>query len=232
MAKKRKAKKKSTPKAPERPEVDLEALEADDIRNLMARVDAGQPLTGPQWQRLMAYGHGLNPNTPAKVTNIAALCGALGISRTTFYNHRSKKGAPKKATNGEYDVELWRKYLVTHGVIEPGPAAQAETPPDEDETPAQLKQKLEIEKLRHQAGLLSIKHRKEMGEVVDVEVIVEWIHENIGGLRKRLMAIPGSAANRLANRKPEYIQKHLKKMLADALEQSKTEFDPTLMGAE
>lgn len=184
----------------------LEKVRRKDISNLLKKVNSGKPLTGPQMSRLMQYAEPVERelDAPSIVTNIAALCTALGVSRPTFYKYRKRKDAPKKAANGVYDLNAWRLFLSRHGVLEN--VGQG----DEPEDLAEQKRRKEVEQLQLRCALLRLEYDRRKGTQVPVDEVVEFIRTRGSFTRKRVLSMPTSLAPQLANRSAKYIVDRLK----------------------
>ena len=199
-------------------------IEQKDIANLIKKARDGKPLTGPQMQRLRLYAQPVEQalTGPTHVTNIAALCAALGISRPTFYKYRKRRAAPKKATNGKHDVGAWREFLTREGVLDTGSATQG----DSGETDlSEQKRQHEVEQLRLRCALLRLDYDRKKGTQVPIEEVTEFIRARGSHTRKTLLAMPNALAPQLANRSAQFIAKRLKSWAKTFLRDVR-EFEP------
>lgn len=88
---------------------DVDRLKKRDLANIMKKMKAGKPLTGPEMARLSSAAHAAP--VQAFAANQVALAELLGVTRRTIHTLSKKPDAPKAASNGKHDVQAWRAYL-------------------------------------------------------------------------------------------------------------------------
>ena len=143
--------------------------------------------------------------------NVKELAEAIGIPRELYYRYRKEPCAPTKNTNNTYNVPDWKAYLRKRaGITEPG------------EKPG--KRELEVEGLEIKNQLQALKLKKEQSEVVEVAYIIEWIHENVGALKKNLLTLPNTIAPKLAGKETAEVHQILSKALNHTLEGNTLDF--------
>ena len=205
---------------PASPELLQRVLKQDLVNVVRKAVEKKQPLSARERELLLQAAAGDELEDSGTVTSIADLCRALGISRPTFYRYAKRQDAPAKATNGTFDVPAWRVYLRAAGVsvarsTEGGGA-------DEDNegfaTPEE-KRAWEVKVLRERWRVLQIEADLLEKRTVDRTEVQRWIQDRFGGLRKRLMGIPGGIAPRLVGKTRAQIDELLKQELAKTLNQ-------------
>lgn len=106
------------------PELAQKMLDAD-VARILKKVREKRPLTSSERNFLeqrtsqkIPSRHGVD-ESPDFVTSVAALCGVLGVDRTTYYYWRKKFGddIPVNRTNGSYDVLAWKEFIKRKGLV-------------------------------------------------------------------------------------------------------------------
>lgn len=90
-----------------------------DAANLAKKVKAGRTLTAPERQLLLNIRRGENsPSALIHSSSQAALAKVLGVKQATIAKYRKRAGNPGKRSDGDYEIEAWRRFLTQCGVYE------------------------------------------------------------------------------------------------------------------
>ncbi|MDR0532529.1 MAG: hypothetical protein LBH01_01085 [Verrucomicrobiales bacterium] len=155
----------------------IDQIREADVRAILNRVQAGEPLTAAQKARLDEYLHEKNSTASPDaelVTEFAdtvtALALALNCDRKTVQRYMKVEGNPGSDAGGKFNVGVWKQWVEEHDRL------RRKRPKNESKIDAELRSLL----LRNEK--IEIENKVRRGQLADVDEVCKVLGDLFGTL--------------------------------------------------